>query len=86
MMAGFSWSALSILTAYLLLFFWGTAETGRVNGQTAWLMGRTIGRDRWAAFGFRLAFACSLAGPLVWLKVAGQGCGSPAYLSQHLAR
>ena len=67
MMAGFSWSALSILTAYLLLFFWGTAETGRVNGQTAWLMGRTIGRDRWAAFGFRLAFACSLAGPLVWL-------------------
>lgn len=67
MATGFSGSALSILAAYLLLFCWGTAETGRVNGQTAWLMGRSKGRDRGAAFAFRLAFACSFAGPLVWL-------------------
>lgn len=60
------WPALAILAAYLLVFFWGTSETGRVNGRTAWLMGKSQGRDGWAAMTFRVAFACSLVGPLVW--------------------
>lgn len=67
MPTGFGGSALAILATYLLLFFWGTAETSRVNGRTAWLMGRSKGRNRWAAFAFRTAFACSLLGPLAWL-------------------
>ncbi|MFC3630487.1 methyltransferase family protein [Paracoccus angustae] len=66
MASGFGGSALAILAAYLLLFLWGTAETGRANGRTAWLMARSRGRDRRAAFAFRLAFACSFVGPLVW--------------------
>lgn len=64
--SGAGWPALAILAAYLALFFWGTAETGRVNGRSAWLMGKSKGRDRWAALAFRVAFVCSLAGPLVW--------------------
>lgn len=61
------WISLGIVALYLTFFAWGTAEAARVAGQPVWLFGRTRGTERLAAFGFRLAFALALLGPLIWL-------------------
>ncbi|MBL3675843.1 hypothetical protein JL111_20560 [Paracoccus sp. KCTC 42845] len=61
------WIGLGIMAMYLGAFAWGTAEAARVAGQPVWLFGRARGTERVAAFGFRLAFALALLGPLIWL-------------------
>tara|TARA_R110002049_G_scaffold15115_2_gene62434 strand:+ start:138 stop:758 length:621 start_codon:yes stop_codon:yes gene_type:complete len=65
----FGWAALGLLLAYLALFFWGTMRTARLAGRKVWLFGQAKGRDRWAALGFRAAFAIAYFGPLVWLSL-----------------
>lgn len=69
MLHAFGWAALIILGVYLGLFFWGGVLAARSAGRSIWLFGAATGRDRWAAFGFRAAFALSFAGPLIWLIV-----------------
>lgn len=69
MLHAFGWSALSILGAYLLLFFLGGAMAARAAGRPIWLFGAARGRDRLAAIGFRAAFALAACGPLLWLAV-----------------
>jgi len=69
MLHAFGWAALIVLGAYLCLFFWGGTLAARAAGRGIWLFGDAAGRDRWAAIGFRLAFALSFAGPLLWLIV-----------------
>lgn len=61
------WIGLGIMAMYLGAFAWGTAEAARVAGQPVWLFGRARGTERVAAFGFRLAFALALLGPLISL-------------------
>lgn len=67
MLHAFGWATLITLGVYLGLFFWGGALAARAAGRSVWLFGAATGRDRWAAFGFRAAFAMSFAGPLIWL-------------------
>lgn len=67
MLHAFGWAALIILGVYLGLFFWGGVLAARAAGRSVWLFGAATGKDRWAAFGFRAAFALSFAGPLIWL-------------------
>lgn len=69
MLHAYGWAALIILGVYLGLFFWGGVLAAQAAGRSVWLFGAATGRDRWAAFGFRAAFALSFAGPLVWLIV-----------------
>ena len=69
MISLFGWAALGLLLAYLALFFWGTMRTARLAGRKVWLFGQAKGRDRWAALGFRAAFAIAYFGPLVWLSL-----------------
>ncbi|GGF78211.1 hypothetical protein GCM10011402_33580 [Paracoccus acridae] len=61
------WIALGVVVLYLTFFAWGTVEAARVAGRPVWLFGQAHGTERWAAMGFRLAFALALLGPLVWL-------------------
>lgn len=58
-----------IAGVYPGLFFLGTLGASRAAGRSTWLFGRTTGRARWAAAGFRLAFVAALAGPMLWLAV-----------------
>lgn len=69
MLPAFGGSALVVLGVYLGLFFWGGALATRASGRRVWLFTTAIGRDRWAALGFRGAFALSFAGPLLWAIV-----------------
>ncbi len=69
MLHAFGWAALIILGAYLCLFFWGGKFAARAAGRRIWLISSATGSDRWAANGFRAAFALSFAGPLLWLVV-----------------
>ena len=61
------WIGLGVVAMYLTAFAWGTAEAARAAGRPVWLFGRARGIERLAAFGFRLAFALALLGPLLWL-------------------
>ncbi len=61
------WICLGIMAIYLMAFAWGTAEAGHATGRAVWLFGRARGVERLATFGFRLAFALALLGPLLWL-------------------
>ena len=63
------WSALTILIAYLLFFFWGNALASRSAGRSIWLFSRARGRDRLAAIGFRLSFVIALLGSMLWLTI-----------------
>lgn len=67
MLSGFGWAALALLSGYLALFFWGSAIAAEAVGRPVWLFGRATGRDRWAAIGFRAAFALAFFGPLLRL-------------------
>lgn len=61
------WIRLGITVTYLAFFGWGTTEAARAAGRSAWLFGQARGTARLAAFGFRLAFALALLGPLLWV-------------------
>lgn len=61
------WIGLGIVASYLPAFAWGTAEAARAAARPVWLFGHARGMERLAAFGFRLAFALALLGPLLWL-------------------
>ena len=67
----FGWAALGLLLAYLACFFWGNARSAQAAGRSVWLFGTARGRDRWAAVGFRAAFALSFLGPIAWLAFPG---------------
>ncbi|MBM3603240.1 MAG: isoprenylcysteine carboxylmethyltransferase family protein [Alphaproteobacteria bacterium] len=67
MLSGFGGAALALLASYLLLFFWGSAMAAQAADRPIWLFGQASGRDRWAALGFRAAFALAFLGPLLWL-------------------
>jgi protein-S-isoprenylcysteine O-methyltransferase Ste14 len=67
MLSGFGWAALALLFGYLALFFWGSAMAAEAAGRHVWLFARASGRDRWAAAGFRAAFAIAFFGPLIWM-------------------
>lgn len=67
MLSGFGWAALALLFGYLALFFWGTAMAAEAARRPVWLFARAQGRDRWAAIGFRAAFAIGFFGPLIWM-------------------
>lgn len=69
MISGFGWAALALLFGYLCLFFWGSALAALAAGRPVWLFARATGRDRLAAFGFRVAFALAFFGPLLWLAM-----------------
>lgn len=69
MISGFGGAALALLVGYLALFFWGSAVAARAAGKPVWLFARATGRDRLAAFGFRVAFMLSGLGPLLWLAL-----------------
>jgi drug/metabolite transporter (DMT)-like permease len=69
MISGFGGAALALLVGYLALFFWGSAVAARAAGKPVWLFARATGRDRLAAFGFRVAFILSGFGPLLWLAL-----------------
>ncbi|MFN4202650.1 MAG: methyltransferase family protein [Tabrizicola sp.] len=68
-MSGFGWAALALLFGYLALFFWGSGVAAHAAGRPVWLFSRARGRDRLAAFWFRVAFALALFGPLLWLAL-----------------
>jgi protein-S-isoprenylcysteine O-methyltransferase Ste14 len=61
------WIGIGIMALYLGAFAWGTVKAARVAGRPVWLFGRAHGAERFAALGFRLAFALALLGPLLWL-------------------
>lgn len=61
------WISLGITVTYLAFFAWGTTEAARAAGRPVWLFGQARGVRRLAAFGFRLAFALALLGPLLWV-------------------
>ncbi len=65
------WASLALLFAYLAFFFWGNLRASEAAGQPVWLFGQARGRDRWAALGFRTAFALAFFGPLVWMVLPG---------------
>lgn len=67
MVTGFGGAALAVLSGYLLLFVWGGTLAARAAGRPIWLFGRARGPDRWAARGFRAAFALAFLGPLIWM-------------------
>jgi protein-S-isoprenylcysteine O-methyltransferase Ste14 len=69
MISGFGWAALALLFGYLALFFWGSTVAAQAAGKPVWLFARATGRDRLAAFGFRVAFTFSFFGPLLWLAL-----------------
>ncbi|MFN3273574.1 MAG: methyltransferase family protein [Paracoccus sp. (in: a-proteobacteria)] len=66
MVTGFGGAALAVLSGYLLLFLWGGTLAARAAGRPIWLFGRARGPDRWAARGFRAAFALPFLGALLW--------------------
>lgn len=61
------WIGLGIIVTYLACFGRGTTQAARAAGRSVWLFGKARGAERLAAFGFRLAFALALLGPLLWL-------------------
>ena len=65
------WASLALLFAYLAFFFWGNLRASEAAGRPVWLFGQARGRDRWAALGFRTAFALAFFGPLVWMVLPG---------------
>lgn len=65
----YGWASISLLLAYLALFFWGNLRAAEAAGKPVWLIGQASGRDHWAALGFRAAFAMAFFGPLVWISL-----------------
>ncbi len=63
------WASIALLLAYLAIFFWGNQRAAEAAARPVWLFGQASGRDRWAALGFRAAFAMGFFGPLVWISL-----------------